>query len=203
MKKEKIILVLNGFLPKKNHLIDFLKNYDTIICVDGAANKVVNANLKPDYILGDLDSVKKTIISKYNTVELKDQDYNDLYKSLDWLKTKKIIELDIIGIDGKRPDHMIANFDIIFKKINDFNITIFTDYGIFYTVDNKKIFENCLDKNISIFSPKKKNKITTEGLEYELKNKRLNNLYEGTLNKGVKNQIKIETKQKIFVFISK
>ena len=60
MKKEKIILVLNGILPKKNHLIDFLKNYDTIICVDGAANKVVNANLKPDYILGDLDSVKKT-----------------------------------------------------------------------------------------------------------------------------------------------
>ena len=203
MKKEKIILVLNGILPKKNHLIDFLKNYDTIICVDGAANKVVNANLKPDYILGDLDSVKKTIISKYNTVELKNQDYNDLYKSLDWLKIKKITELDIIGIDGKRPDHMIANFDIIFKKINDFNITIFTDYGNFYTVDNKKTFKNCLDKNISIFSPKKQNRITTEGLEYELKNKRLNNLYEGTLNKGVKNQIKIETKQKIFVFISK
>ena len=63
MKKEKIILVLNGILPKKNHLIDFLKNYDTIICVDGAANKVVNANLKPDYILGYLESVKK----KYNS----------------------------------------------------------------------------------------------------------------------------------------
>ena len=203
MKKEKIILVLNGILPKKNHLIDFLKNYDTIICIDGAANKVENTNLKPDYILGDLDSVKKTIISKYNTVELKNQNYNDLYKSLDWLKTKKITKLDIIGIDGKRPDHMIGNFDIIFKKINDFNITIFTDYGIFYTVDNEKIFKNCLDKNISIFSPKKQNKITTDGLEYELKNKILNNLYEGTLNRGVKNQVKIETKQKIFVFISK
>ena len=203
MKKEKIILVLNGILPKKNHLINFLDNYDKIICVDGSANKVINAKAKPDYILGDLDSVKKNIILKYNTVKLTNQNYNDLYKSLDWLKTRKIKELDIIGIDGKRPDHMIANFDIIFKKINDFDMKIFTDYGTFYTVDNKKIFKDCLNKKVSIFSPKKQNEITTEGLQYELKKRNLNNLYEGTLNKAIKKQVKIKTKQKILVFISK
>ena len=134
---------------------------------------------------------------------LKAKAYYDLYKTLNWLKNKGITKLDIIGADGKRPDHMIANFDIIFKKINHFNIKIFTDYGIFYTVDKEKIFENCLNKKISIFSPDQNNKITSNGLKYELKNKQLTYLYEGSLNQAIKNKITIKTKHEIFVFISK
>ena len=203
MKKEKIILVLNGKLPKKSYLINFLKDYTKIICADGAANKVVKAGIKPDFIIGDLDSVQKNIALENKTIKLKNQNYNDLYKTLNWLKNKGITKLDIIGADGKRPDHMIANFDIIFKKINHFNIKIFTDYGIFYTVDKEKIFENCLNKKISIFSPDQNNKITSNGLKYELKNKQLTYLYEGSLNQAIKNKITIKTKHEIFVFISK
>ena len=203
MKKEKIILVLNGKLPKKNNLIVFLDAYDTIICVDGAANRVIKADIKPHYILGDLDSIKKNIITNNKTIKLYNQNYNDLYKSLEWLKEEKIKKIDIIGIDGKRPDHMIGNFDIIFKKLKDFDINIFTDYGIFHTAHKKQVFNNCLNKNVSIFSQIPKNKITTTGLKYELENKQLNHLYEGTLNKAIKNKITIESKEKIFVFISK
>ena len=203
MKKEKIILVLNGKLPKKSYLINFLKDYTKIICADGGANKVVKAGIKPDCIIGDLDSVQKNIALKNKTIQLKNQNYNDLYKALDWLKNQKITEIDIIGADGKRPDHMIANFDIIFKRISHFNIKIFTDYGTFYTVDKEKIFENCLNKQISIFSPIQNNRITSNGLKYELKNKQLTHLYEGSLNQAIKNKFTIKTKYEIFVFISK
>ena len=68
MKKEKIILVLNGKLPKKNNLIVFLNAYDTIICVDGAANRVINADIKPHYILGDLDSIELMYKKKYSEI---------------------------------------------------------------------------------------------------------------------------------------
>ena len=155
------------------------------------------------YILGDLDSIKKNIITNNKTIKLYNQNYNDLYKSLEWLKKQKIKKIDIIGIDGKRADHMIGNFDIIFKKLKDFDINIFTDYGIFHTAHKKQVFNNCLNKNVSIFSPIPKNKITTTGLKYELENKQLKHLYEGTLNKAIKNKITIESKEKIFVFISK
>ena len=103
MKKEKIILVLNGKLPKKNDLYVFLKNYNKIICADGAANKVIQTKLKPDLIMGDLDSIKKSIVKKYKNriIELIDQNYNDFQKILLWLKNKKYKEIDIIGMDGK------------------------------------------------------------------------------------------------------
>ena len=84
MKKEKIILVLNGKLPKKADLYVFLKKYNKVICADGATNQVIQTNIKPDLIMGDLDSIEKTILEKYkeNTIELTDQNYNDFQKIL-------------------------------------------------------------------------------------------------------------------------
>ena len=55
MKKEKIILILNGYLSKDLCSLDFLKKYDSIICADGSANKIINLGITPNYILGDLE----------------------------------------------------------------------------------------------------------------------------------------------------
>ena len=75
MKKEKIILVLNGKLPKKNDLAQYLSQYTAIFCADGAANKVIKIGSEPYYIMGDLDSVSKKnkINYKSKIIELNDQ----------------------------------------------------------------------------------------------------------------------------------
>ena len=204
MKKEKIILVLNGKLFKKSKLTLFLKDYSKIICVDGAANKVINANMKPDYIIGDLDSISRINLVKYKNkiVELKDQNYNDLQKALNWLKNNGTSNIDIIGFDGKRADHMINNFNIIIDDINKFNIKIITERGTFYTVDKKMTFNNILNKSVSLFNKNPNNQISSKGLKYELKDRILLNMYEGTLNLAIQNNITVVTKYKILIFIS-
>tara|TARA_B110000196_G_scaffold93913_1_gene81224 strand:- start:191 stop:808 length:618 start_codon:yes stop_codon:yes gene_type:complete len=204
MKKEKIILVLNGNLFKKSELTLFLKKYNKIICVDGAANKVINAKIKPNYIIGDLDSISRTNLIKYKNkiIKLKNQNYNDLQKALNWLKNKGINDIDIIGFDGKRADHMINNFNIIIDSINDLNIKIITEKGTFYTVDKNITFSNVLNKSISIFNKNLNNKISSKGLKYELKDRILKNIYDGTLNLAIKNDVSLITNQKILIFIS-
>tara|TARA_B100000700_G_scaffold193510_1_gene213065 strand:+ start:166 stop:798 length:633 start_codon:yes stop_codon:yes gene_type:complete len=204
MKKEKIILVLNGILPKKDKLYKILKGYDKIFCADGAANKVINSNINPNYILGDLDSVNLTIIKnkKYQIINLPNQNFNDFQKILVWLKNKKYKELDVIGIDGKRLDHTIGNFHILIDEVNNFNLTVFTEFGIFYTVIKKRIFNDCNNKYFSIFSKNKINKINSSGLKYELKNKTFKNLQEGTLNIAIKNNVTIKSEENILVYIS-
>ena len=204
MKKEKIILVLNGKLFKKSKLTLFLKDYSKIICVDGAANKVINANMKPDYIIGDLDSISRINLVKYKNkiIELKDQNYNDLQKALNWLKNNGTSNIDVIGFDGKRADHMINNFNIIIDDINNFNIKIITERGTFYTVDKKMTFNNILNKSVSLFNKNPNNQISSKGLKYELKDRILLNMYEGTLNLAIQNDISLTTKHKILIFIS-
>ena len=204
MKKEKIILVLNGKNHKKNDLIPFLKKYDKIICADGAANHIIKMNITPDYILGDLDSFKSTINNNdaINIIELTDQNLNDFEKILNWLKNKNYKTIDIIGMDGKRIDHEIGNFSIILEQISNFDLTVFSQSGTFYTIKNQRTFENVYNKYFSIFSPKKDNLINTFGLKYELKNHILKNMHSGTLNFAIKNNVKIKTEQEILIFIS-
>ena len=204
MKKEKIILVLNGEIPKKNELTSILKKYDKIICADGAANKTIKANIKPDFILGDLDSLQNDIINNNatNIIELPDQNLNDFQKILIWLQSKDYKTIDIIGMDGKRIDHTISNFSIILEQISNFNLTIFTASGIFYTIESQKTFKNVYNKYFSIFSPNKDNRINSLGLKYELKDKTLNNIQAGALNFANQNEVIIKTEQTILIFIS-
>jgi len=205
MKKEKIILILNGELSNYKDITSFLQKYNLIICADGAANKIIELGIEPNYILGDLDSINGTNLKKYskNIIELKNQNYNDLYKSLLWLKEQNIKKIDVIGIDGKRIDHTIGNFGIILDCISFIDITIHTEHGTIYTIDKERIFKDCYKKNISIFNSIPENKITTNGLKYELNNSELKKIYTGTLNRAIKNEIKIKTKYKILIYINK
>ncbi|MDC0145529.1 thiamine diphosphokinase [bacterium] len=204
MKKDKIILILNGDLSNYKDIISFLNKYNIIICADGAVNKIIKLGIEPDYILGDLDSISDENLKEYydKIVELKDQNYNDLHKSLLWCKEKNIKYIDIIGIDGKRIDHTIGNFSIILDCISFLDITIYTEYGTIYTINKERTFKNCYKKNISIFNSMPGNKITTNGLKYELNNANLKKFYTGTLNKAIENEIKIKTKDKILIYIN-
>ena len=204
MKKEKIILILNGELSNYKDITSFLEEYNIIVCADGAANKIIKLGIEPDYILGDLDSIDSDNLKKYskNIIQLKNQEYNDLHKSLLWIKEKNIKKIDIIGIDGKRIDHTIGNFSIILKELFNFDLTVFTESGIFYTIKTKRKFKDIYNRYFSIFSPKKDTKITTWGLKYELKNKTLDNIHKGTLNFANENEVEIETNNEVLVFIS-
>ena len=204
MKKEKIILVLNGKIPKKSELNQFIKKNDLVVCADGAANNLIDANIIPNIVIGDLDSindkVKKNKLVKI--IKRSNQNLNDFQKALIWMKKEKYSNIDIIGFDGKRLDHTIGNFSIALKEISNFNLTIYTDSGIFYTVKKYKKFKGILNKYISIFSNDEKVKITTTGLEYELKNKTLKTNHSGTLNFANSDNVVLKTEQEILVYIS-
>ena len=204
MKKHKIILVLNGELPKKNHLISKVEKYDKILCADGAANVLINYGINPDFILGDLDSVNKDTLKKFkgNIINLPDQNLNDLEKILLWIIKKKIKDVDVIGMDGKRIDHTLGNFSVILKYIKKIKINIFTKSGIFYTINLSKVFNNIKNSYISIFSNDLNTFISSDGLKFELENKNLPELNSGTLNYAIKNKVTIKSNGSILLFVS-
>ena len=55
-KLNKILLVLNGSF-NKNFLVQIAKNYSFILAADGGANKCLKAGIKPNIVVGDLDSI--------------------------------------------------------------------------------------------------------------------------------------------------
>ena len=204
MKKEKIILVLNGEIPKKKNLIPYIADYNKILCADGAANTILNYDINPDFILGDLDSICAEKLKQYNgkVIDLPDQNLNDLEKILNWCFDNNYNNIDIIGFDGKRIDHTIGNFSIILRFIDKLNIDIITESGIFHTIKNDTIIKNIKNKYISIFSNDSHNQISTIGLKYELKNNKLPELNSGTLNYAIKDDVKVFCNNNILFFIA-
>ena len=107
----KILLICNGEKPGK-----WLKKYavqaDFILAADGGAEGTLCAAIKPDAVIGDLDSVSARIrrmLKNIPFIHVKRQDNTDLEKALDWISAQRFDECIIAGVTGGRLDFTLGN----------------------------------------------------------------------------------------------
>jgi thiamine pyrophosphokinase len=105
MIKARAVLFLNSGLPVKFNP----DKTDFLIGVDGGTKLITRLGLKPDVIIGDLDSLphppKNIPVLKYPV----DKDKTDSELALDYALRKGFKEILIVGFFGNRLDHMISN----------------------------------------------------------------------------------------------
>ena len=193
--KKNVVLIANGEFPKHTTPLQILKEKIYIICCDGAANSLIKFGKDPDMIIGDLDSIDSDIKIKYaeKIIVIKNQSNNDFRKSLNWISENiSVNKLFILGATGLREDHTFGNIvTFLYQKFN-FTIKILTNTGIFHVINSKKTLDSFKGQHISIFSINPNQKISTNGLKYELNNDNLDNLYAGTLNMSASDKITIQ-----------
>lgn len=164
IKNVKNLLCLNGKIPKEKN---FYKNFNMIIAADGAANDLCNMDIIPDYVIGDLDSIKHKILKKIppeNVIKLISQDKSDFEKSVDYIKDKFNEDFIVTGVEGGFIDHFIYNLNIIL--LNNLSFYSKPFYGIVLENDE---FNFTLKKNQRIsFFGYNNTKIFTSGLKWNL-----------------------------------
>ncbi|WP_270941875.1 thiamine diphosphokinase [Romboutsia lituseburensis] len=177
----KVCIVLNGEINNYNKLKDhFLKeNYDYIICADGGANHTYNMKIKPNYIIGDLDSVKEEVRDYYRNSDVKFEKFpakkneTDTELCIYLAKNLNATNVDFLGALGGRTDHMIANINLLYYiKMQGIIPRIISDNEEIYIVDNEEI-EICGKKGdiISVIPINGDAKsVTLSNLEYPLEN---------------------------------
>ncbi|WP_353277976.1 thiamine diphosphokinase [Wolbachia endosymbiont (group A) of Agelastica alni] len=157
------IVVLNGKIPSSS----FFKRDIPIIAVDGGANKLLSIGVKPDLVVGDLDSVNLDLRANLNTIYLPDQDYCDFLKTMAHLKTVKLLPSIVTGITGGAIDHILQN------------INVFLSTGSIFYTPSPPMVGYTLQKGITHFFSLPKNtkisllgipraQISTKGLKWEL-----------------------------------
>lgn len=117
----KTIIVSGGdinknFLEKLN-----LKNkFNNIIASDKGLEVLDKCNIKPNYIIGDFDSLNEKVLNKYiddETVKIiklnPEKDYTDTHMALKLAIELKSTDITIIGAIGSRLDHTLANINIL------------------------------------------------------------------------------------------
>ena len=111
----------NGVWPKSFKIDEVFAEYEHVLALDGAANRMVDAGIVPTAIIGDLDSIDNTTLEhcKANgslVIHTPNQEQSDVAKGLHWAeKTYPNEQIDLIGIELGRYDHNLAAYSALFE----------------------------------------------------------------------------------------
>ena len=204
MKKHKnIAVVLNGQMPKEKILINQIQSADYIIAVDGSGNTLIDLNIIPDVIIGDLDSINSIKYKNIEFVKTEDQSKTDFRKTLEWCIEKNILEISIYGISGKSDDHFLGNY----YTLNDFGTiikwTAYTDFSFISPCKGTKEFESFSGQKVSLFCMTGESIINSKNLEYPLKSYLLKPSDKAVRNISVSTKFTVESTNTIVVFQSR
>jgi thiamine pyrophosphokinase len=204
------ILVTNGSIRDYGSIYRTLvKNFQSlsdtfVIAADGGAAHCSNLRITPKVIIGDMDSITKSMIEKLGSSvgngEIQfisfnqSKDESDTQLALDYLVKNGYEKIIIIGAFGSRADHSYANMSLLSSPAYDnVKVSIVTENSEIFVVKNSCSIKGEPGKKISIFS------LTpftffekTSGMKYKLKNEKL--LFSparGLSNEFTKNAVKI------------
>ena len=199
----KTIILANGNFPTHEIPLSFLYKAERIICCDGSTQSLLNFGLKPDFIIGDLDSISEEIRKQFSSILLyrAEQETNDLTKSVQFCIENNFKEITILGATGKREDHTLGNLSLLLDYSEKANVQMLTDYGVFTPLLKTSTLESYPVEQISIFSLDTETVFTFHNLLYPVENRKLSSWWQGTLNEAKTDNFTISfDKGKVLVF---
>ncbi len=170
-KLNKVLLVLNGSFDK-DFLLQTAKNYNYILAADGGANKCLKAGIKPDMVVGDLDSItaKNKARLKGRLKQVARQDNSDFEKALDYLKILAPRQVDIILSWGGRFDFCFSNFLAASMYLKYFDIRFLLQGATVYLLSHGAKIKAEKGTRVSLIALEEIKNISTQNLVYSLDN---------------------------------
>ncbi len=207
-------LIVSGGEIKDNCFKDVYKNnkFNYIIASDKGLEALDKYKIKPNYIIGDFDSINKQILNKYyndKDVIIKElnpeKDYSDTHMALKLAIKLKSTEIIIVGATGTRIDHVFANVHVLKEALDKkIECKIVNDKNEIQLIN--KMTELKKDEKYKYISliplTTKVEGITLKGFKYPLKNATLEIGHSiGVSNEQIENIALIDVKIGILILI--
>jgi thiamine pyrophosphokinase len=180
------VIVADGDFPQHEIPIDYLRNAARIICCDGSVRNLVKAGFNPEAIVGDMDSLSDLLALKYRDrlYEYPEQETNDLTKAVNWCIERGYNDLVIVGATGQREDHTIGNISLLADYVQRVKVIMVTDTGLFLPLLKGSEINSFPGQQVSVFSIDPDTEISSSGLRYPLRKKKLWSWWMATLNEA-------------------
>lgn len=205
-------LIISGGDINSETIEKILNNkFNIIIAVDRGLQALYSVGIKPNYIIGDFDSVDKELLNAYKNNDLKviklnpEKDYSDTHMALKLAIELESEEVYIIGALGKRMDHALANIHIL-KEALDKNVKckILDENNEIQLINTYTELKNDANyKYISLIPlTTEVTGVTLNGLKYTLENAVLNIGHSiGISNEQILDIATIDLKEGILILI--
>jgi thiamine pyrophosphokinase len=130
-----------------------------IIVCDGGVRHVQQLGIKPDVIIGDMDSIEPAQLTSYSTQGIKiikypaNKDFTDTELALDYALNLKPTAIYIWGALGGRIDHTLANVFLLRKgQKAGIKTYLIDEYCEAFIVDKKASFVDAKGVTVSLFA---------------------------------------------------
>ena len=191
LQNKKIAIILNGLFPSHRDHLKNIAAYNTVIACDGAYTNACDAGIKPDYTIGDFDSVNKDQISHGEAIQISRQSDNDMSKAMEWVSQNNGNSVDIYGGGGLRDDHYLSNISILLEHFPNLSKRFFTDFGVFTSQRQEHKYKSYKGQQVSIFGSDKTIIVSAKGLRYSVNNLTLDPGYRLSLNESLGSQFSV------------
>ncbi len=188
------VILANGQFPCSNTALECLRRAEQIICCDGALDKLVAAGFEPSAIVGDLDSAQAADLQRWKDRVLPDksEEYNDLQKALKYCLAHQLDHIVLLGCNGLRDDHFIANLSIMATYSEHLHLRMVTDHGTFIVLRQTTTLPSFPGQQISVFCKDERLPLTFHNLKYPVQKRCFMHFWEGSLNEALKDNFTIE-----------
>ena len=195
------VLIANGEFPNNEYCNNILSNNPEIICVDTNQKLIEKLGIKPKIILGDLDTANiNNANNSVQIIKLDNQNKTDLEKAFEFCLEEKINEIVVLGATGQADDHNLANILIAYQYSKKLNIELISNYFRIMFINERKKIKAKKNMRVSMISLDTNNKISSSGLQYELKNETLDTFTKGISNKCMENEFTISAEKELILF---
>jgi len=188
------VIMADGEFPTTEHPLSLLKDAQAIIACDGAICKLHEQGIRPDAVVGDLDSIPTEMRKIYadRLHQTKEQDTNDLTKSAMLARSLGYKSVLILGATGLREDHTLGNISLLARYMDWFDcVEILSDYGRFTPINKSCTLTSVAGQQVSIFAMDNQTRITTKGLRWDVTDRIFSTWWQGTLNEAANTEFSL------------
>jgi thiamine pyrophosphokinase len=179
--KNKTVLFANGDLPHPKHLRAQLNNNDFFIAVDGGLSYITEMKLKPNLIIGDLDSADPELVDHFKAQGVEVRKYppkkneTDLELALDAALEMKPDIIWIAGALGNRLDQTLGNVFLLTQdKLADVDVRIVDGTRQVFIIRKSAVIHGSPGQRLSLIPLNgPATGIITKGLKYPLEKETL------------------------------
>ena len=144
-------------------------DYDMVIAADGGYDNALSLGICPDFLIGDMDSVK-SVPCGIKTITLPvEKDLTDTEAAINLAIEKGAKEIDLVSAIGSRFDHSVFNMALLGKYIKrGVKVNIISENAYITPVYKKCEFINSIGKTVSFFPFGVAKGVTLSGFYYSL-----------------------------------
>jgi len=197
MQGANVLIVANGTWPTQAIWKPLVDNSNIIVACDGAIVQLLQNDIVPDYVVGDLDSIPIEIMDSQiesldiTVIPMLNQNSSDLSKALKYCENLATKRIDVIGIEGGRLDHQIGAYFSLCE--HNSNAVLHLEKWIARLVLSEGLVIDSIEKgqNVSLFAIGSVKGVNISGVKWPLENEQLATGTNGLHNESNGEQIKI------------